>query len=108
MESFHFKISNKTIWAIVASIFVLTGLAAIATLQHWEFVHILFTAAIIIFFLTWIIIFGDMLTQKPYNQTFWIMSMFILAPLTMIFYLFQRNKLIRLAQKQAKSRSNYK
>ncbi|WP_277875413.1 PLDc N-terminal domain-containing protein [Aequorivita sp. KMM 9714] len=52
-----------------------------------------------LFFSTWIIILSDMVKNKIYNKTFWIMTMFILPFISPIFYLIQRNRLIRLGQK---------
>ena len=40
-----------------------------------------------------------MVKNKIYNKTFWIITMFILPNIAIIFYLIQRNKLLRLGQK---------
>lgn len=47
-----------------------------------------------------IVIFAnDIMYNKVYQKWFWLLSVVILAPITPIFYLFQRSKLIRLGQK---------
>lgn len=99
MENQDFKIGIKTVWFLVAGNLLLTLFGTIAKIQHWEFSQIILTIALMLFFSTWIIILSDMVKNKIYNKTFWIMTMFILPFISPIFYLIQRNRLIRLGQK---------
>lgn len=47
-----------------------------------------------------IVIFAnDILYSKIYQKWFWLLSIVILAPITPVYYLFQRDKLIRLGEK---------
>ncbi|TAF72242.1 MAG: hypothetical protein EAZ53_16745 [Bacteroidetes bacterium] len=99
MNNQDFKISFKTVWFLVVGNFLLTIIGAFAKIQHWEFSQILLTIGLMLFFSTWIIILSDMVKNKIYNKTFWIMTMFIMPSIATIFYMLQRNKLIRLGQK---------
>jgi hypothetical protein len=99
MNNQDFKISFKTVWFLVVGNFLLTIIYVFVKIQHWEFSQILFTVGLMLFFSTWIIIISDMVKNKIYNKTFWIMTMFILPTIATIFYMFQRNKLLRLEQK---------
>lgn len=98
MEYFDFKISSRLVWILVIGYILLIMLGAIAKIQQWEFLQLIYTGVLIFFFSIWIIVFNDILTNKIYNKTFWIMSMFILTPISPIFYLILRNKLITLAR----------
>lgn len=99
MNNQDFKISFKTIWFLVVGNILLTVVGAFAKIQHWDYSQILLTIGLMFFFSTWVIILSDMLKNKIYNKTFWIMTMFIMPSIATIFYMFQRNKLIRLGQK---------
>ncbi|MGM0550214.1 MAG: hypothetical protein ACQESW_03950 [Bacteroidota bacterium] len=66
----------------------------------------LLTGAFFIGFVAWVLTFIDMLSVKFYNKRFWVVSMFILTPLTLPVYWLQRNRLIRLKQKMDKGRQN--
>ena len=74
MNNQDFKISFKTVWFLVVGNILLTVFGAFAKIQHWEYSQI-------------------------YNKTFWIITMFIMPPIATIFYMIQRNKLIRLGEK---------
>lgn len=101
MENKDFKIGVKTVWLLVIGNLFLTIIGALAKIQHWEFSQIFLTVGLVIFFSTWIIILSDMVKNKIYNKTFWILTMFIIPSIATIFYLIQRNKLLRLGQKFA-------
>ncbi len=47
-----------------------------------------------IFFVSWLIVFIDILKHKVYNRQFWIISMFALMTIAPIVYLIRRNKII--------------
>lgn len=99
MENQDFKIGIKTMWFLVVGNLLLISFGAVAKIQQWEFSQIFLTVGLMLFFTTWIIIFSDMVKRKIYNKTFWIMTMFLMPFLSTIFYLIQRNKLIRLGQR---------
>ena len=105
MNNQDFKISFKTVWFLVVGNILLTVLGAFAKIQHWENSQILLTIGLMLFFSTWVIILSDMVKNKIYNKTFWILTMFIMPTIATIFYMIQRNKLIRLGQKFALRRT---
>ena len=99
MENKDFKIGIKTVWFLVIGNLLLTFAGALAKIQNWEFAQVFLTAGLMLFFSTWIIILSDMVKNKIYNKTFWILTMFIIPSIATIFYLTQRKKLMRLGQK---------
>ncbi len=99
METNDFGIGIKTVWVLVIGNILLTIAGALVKIQQWGFSQLLFTGALILFFSIWIIVISDMLKNKIYNKTFWIMSIFIIPYITPIFYLIQRNKLISVCKK---------
>jgi hypothetical protein len=101
MENQDFKIGIKTVWFLVIGNFFLTVFGAFSKIQHWEFSQVFLTIGLMLFFSTWIIILSDMVKNKIYNKTFWIITMFIMPTIATIFYLVQRNKLLRLGKRFA-------
>jgi len=99
MENQDFKIGIKTVWVLVIGNFLMTIIGFLAKIQQWEFSQILLTGGLMLFFSTWIIILSDMVKNKIYNKTFWILTMFIMPTIATIFYLTQRNKLLRLGHR---------
>lgn len=94
MGNQDFKISTKTVWGLVIGNFIFTVVDALVKILHWEFSQSLLTISLILFFSTFIIVLSDILKNKVYNKTFWVMSMFILPSISPIFYILRRNKLI--------------
>ena len=99
MNNQDFKISFKTVWFLVVGNILLTVFGTFAKIPHWEYSQILLTIGLMLFFSTWVIIISDIVKNKIYNKTFWIITMFIMPSITTIFYMIQRNKLIRLGEK---------
>jgi len=99
MNNQDFKISFKTVWFLVVGNILLTVFGAFSKIQHWDYSQILLTIGLMLFFSTWVIILSDMVKNKIYNKTFWIITMFIMPSIATIFYMIQRNKLIRLGGK---------
>ena len=99
MNNQDFRISFKTVWFLVVGNILLTVFGAFAKIQHWDYSQILLTIGLMLFFSTWVIILSDMVKNKIYNKPFWIMTMFIVPSIATIFYMIQRNKLIRLGEK---------
>ncbi|PKP37196.1 MAG: hypothetical protein CVT98_06410 [Bacteroidetes bacterium HGW-Bacteroidetes-15] len=66
----------------------------------WEYDLSLYQNAYYTSLIVGIVIFAnDILHNNVYQKWFWLLSVVILAPITPVFYLFQRNKLIRLGGK---------
>ena len=99
MENQDFKIGTKTVWFLVIGSLLSTVCGVLLKIQHWGFSQIFLTVGFTLFFSTWIITFNDMIKNEIYNKTFWIMTMFIIPFVSIIFYLIQRNKLLRFGQK---------
>ena len=99
MENNNFKISIITVWVLAIGNILLTIVGALAKIQHYEFSQLLLISGLTLFFSTWLIVISDMLKNKIYNKIFWIMTMFTLPHISSIFYLIQRDRLIRLADK---------
>ena len=99
MQNQDFKIDIKTVWVLVIGNFLLTIIGAFAKIQQWEFSQILLTVGLMLFFSTWVIILSDMVKNKIYNKTFWILTMFIMPTISTVFYLIQRNKLLRFGHR---------
>jgi len=95
MGNQDFKISFKTVWFLVIANTLLIIIGAFAKLQDWDGSQILLTIGLMLFFSIWVIILSDMVKNKIYNRTFWILTMFIVPPFSIIFYMIQRNKLMR-------------
>ena len=99
MTNQDFKISTLTVWFLVTSNFILTVFSVLTKIQGWEYSQFFMTAGLMLFFTTWIIILSDMTKNKIYRKSFWILTMFIMPTIAPIFYLIQRNKLLRLGLK---------
>jgi hypothetical protein len=95
LKNEDFKISSEIIWLLVIGNFLLTIVGALAKIQDWEFYQIFLTVGLTVFFTTWIIMLSDMIKNKIHNKTFWVLTMFILPTIAIIFYLIQRNKLLK-------------
>lgn len=50
----------------------------------------------VILSVVWLITLFDIIKQNVHNKSFWLLSMFFLAPLAIIFYLIRRERLILL------------
>ncbi|HSV88863.1 MAG TPA: hypothetical protein VLH61_09495 [Bacteroidales bacterium] len=99
MENQELKINLKTVWLLAVGNILLTIVIAIAFIQNWEFLEVFLTLGLMLLFATWVIILSDMAKNNIYNKEFWISTMIILPTITQIFYLLQRNKLIRLGNR---------
>jgi len=102
MENQDFKVSIKTVWSLVFGNLVFTILGAFTKIQHWKFSEVLLTICLILFFSTYIIVLSDIIKNKVYNKTFWVISMFILPTISPIFYIIRRSKLIQHENKFGK------
>lgn len=99
MKKIDFKISFKTLRVLVIGNILLTFVAIFAKTYDWNYSQFFLTVGLILLFLTWAIILSDLVKNKIYNKPLWMIGMFIMPVIAIIFYMFQRNKLIRLGQR---------
>ncbi len=98
----YFKLSESFVWLLMAfSIFFLAeGFYLDNEIYHTVFISL----GLMLFFIIWLIIFIDMLNHPIYNKTFWLISIFILPYISVLIYLFLRNKLIMTGEKIQKKK----
>ena len=99
MENQDFRIDQKAVLLLVIGNILLIIFGAITRSQYLEFSNFILGFGLTLYFATWVIIISDMTKSNIYNKRFWIMSMFIIPGITQVFYLIQRNRLIRLGSK---------
>jgi hypothetical protein len=101
----NFEISTKAVWILVVTGLCISILGIYAESREWLLSQQLLSIGGSLFFTSWIIVMLELVNNKVYNRTFWILSM-ILAPFAMIFYLIQREKLFRLGESKFQKHSN--
>ena len=94
MKNQDFKINFKTVWVIVIASILLTIAGVYFRLESWEYSNILLGTALILTFFTWVIILSDIVKNKIYNKSFWLMIMIFMPSIAPLFYMIQRNRLI--------------
>lgn len=99
MKNENFKISTKIVWFLVIGNTLLTVIGTLAKINDWNFPEFLLTFGLMMLFSSWVIILDDMVKHKIYNKTFWILTMFIMPSVSIIIYMFQRKRLLRLGHK---------
>jgi hypothetical protein len=99
MKEQDFRISIKTVWFLAIGNLLLIGFGALAKLQQLESSQVFLTIGLMLLFSTWIIVMGDLLRNRIYNKTFWVVMMIIMPAIAALFYMIQRDKLLRLGQK---------
>jgi|GEM_PF-1776924 len=96
----EFKVSVNLVWVLcIANLAVFN----LAILSHWGQYSYATTVSMAYYWLqltTLVIVVADMISRKLYQKFFWIVSTFVLPFLTPIFYLIQRDRLLRLAAKK--------
>ena len=75
--------------------FLLSLVGAYANVKHLAISNLFLTVGLVLFVSGWIIILSDIVKKPIYNRTFWLQSMFILAPVAPLVYLTQRSKLVK-------------
>ena len=95
MENKQFIYNPKIIWIYLISSYLLVFVGSLAKLEGWEFSEVTLASGIILFFLTWLIIVIDIVKTSIFNKTFWIISIIVLPQIASLFYMIQRNKLLR-------------
>ena len=99
MNEQDFRISINTVWFLAIGNLLLIGFGAFANTQQWESSQVLLTIGLMLLFSTWIIVMSDLLRNRIYNKTFWVVMMIIMPAVAALFYMIQRDKLLRLGQK---------
>jgi bacteriorhodopsin len=93
MKNQKFKLSKTVVWLLVlGNLLIIIG--AIAKIQRWEFLNTLLISGFVLLLLNWILIFGDIIKNRIYNKTFWIISMIVFPTISPIIYLLRRNRLL--------------
>lgn len=99
MKGNDFTINVIVVWILVTGSLLLSILGGLAKIYSWGFFPFYATGAVMLLFASWVIIFSDMVRNKIYNKPFWLLTMFTLPHLAVLFYVLQREKLIRLGSK---------
>ena len=92
----QFIYNSKIIWIYLIAAYLLKIYGYVGEYVTLEYSGTISMAGNILLILTWLVILIDMIKTKLFNKMFWIIFMFVLAPITPLFYMIQRNKLIRL------------
>lgn len=99
MEDKSFEINPRVVWILALASISLFLLRAFAQFYHWSIAGPLVTVSLMFSFGAWIIIMVDLLQNRVYQKTFWVILMFILPIITPLFYLYMRAKLHRMGQR---------
>lgn len=95
MNNPDFKLNFKFIWLLIIASTLFTIMASFGQINLWENPSYFLICGISLFILTWMIVLTDMINQNIYNKKFWIGTMFICSPVSIILYMFQRKKLLK-------------
>ncbi len=96
MKGNVFTLNTIVVWVLVTGSLLLSILGGLAKIYSWSFFPFYVTSGLMLLFASWVIIFSDMVRNKIYNKPFWLLTMFTLPHLAVLFYMIQREKLIRL------------
>ncbi|MCO5247829.1 MAG: hypothetical protein M9887_02610 [Chitinophagales bacterium] len=98
MANNDFRISLWTVWSVViiADLMIVYGIYI--QLSQTDASSFFFIAGSILAVAVMIILVNDILNKNVYNKAFWLIAMIVIAPITSVYYLLQRNKLIQLGQ----------
>ncbi len=99
MKNQDLTIDFRLVWLLVVGSILFISLGALAKVLHWEFATIYLFTGLVFTFASWVILLSDMIKSEIYNKSFWILSMFLMPTIACIFYLMQRNRLLRLGHK---------
>jgi hypothetical protein len=95
----HLTIGKYTAWAIAVIHFSFAVFQFVIRILKLDFDYSGYTNIYWTTLIISIIIFtNDILLNRVFQKWFWIVSVIILVQITPIFYLIQRNKLIRLGE----------
>ncbi len=99
MKNKSITISYNTILTLVFANLFLILITIAAIIYDWSFFQIYAIAGFVFLFTAWLIVFSDMVKHRVHNKVFWVSSMFIMPIIAILFYLYSREKLIRLGQR---------
>ena len=91
----NFKEYKPVIWLMLILSYLLIITEIIGIYQDWVLPKYLVYFSRLLVFLVWILCFIDILKNRLFNKTFWILSLFILTPICLPSYLYLREKLMR-------------
>ncbi|HET8885902.1 MAG TPA: hypothetical protein VFM70_06065 [Salinimicrobium sp.] len=100
MEKTNFIVNRKIVLVFAILNLICTSMGIYARMKHLEIPNIVVHIGWGIAFFAWFVVMGDILANKIYRKTFWVVSMFIFPSLSPLFYVIQRNKLINIAAKK--------
>lgn len=80
---------------ILFYLFQFTWISSQKSLLHWQEMDFLAWLSFLFLFGFWLILLLDMINERIYNKTFWMIAMLIMPWLAPSFYLFQRKTSIR-------------
>jgi hypothetical protein len=95
MENFGVKLNNKSAYALIFISFVVILVGSLFTITHWKgasdilLLGLFFQLLILIYFL------ADIFKSNIPNKGFWMLYLFIFAPITQLVYIYRRNKIIQ-------------
>ncbi len=99
MNNRDFRMGTGLVWLLVTGNLILTTAGAFYKVQALEISEFLLTAGLMLFFSTWVIVLSDMVKNRIYNKPFWIIILFVMPSITPLFYLIQRNRLLRMGSR---------
>ncbi|MDA3909883.1 MAG: hypothetical protein PF448_00825 [Bacteroidales bacterium] len=105
MKNSDYKLNHKVVSLLVIGHIVFMLLGIFAQIYEMDSAHFFLSAAITFFFSSWLIILSDLVKQKVFNKSFWILAMFITPSIAMVSYIFMRNRVIRLGEKINKAQN---
>lgn len=92
-------VKDWVLLVIVIANILITVQATLSKFYNWESSNLVLSISEGLFFIVWIYLLFDIIKQKIYSKPLWIILMIFLAPITPLFYVLQRNRLIRLGNK---------
>jgi glucose uptake protein GlcU len=100
MVSKNIQIDIRLVWALVIA--DIANTIFVVYTRNSEIGSFSFVMLITLSLVLQVILISDIIKNKLFNKSFWLLSMIFIPKLAQIFYLMQRGKLIRLGNKLAK------
>lgn len=92
-------INKRRLWIMIVLNFIFIFYGALSKIYHWEFSDFFLGFASAIFLMSWFVVLTDIIRNKVYNKAFWLITLFIIPHISLLFYLLQRDRLLRLGHK---------
>ncbi len=99
MENKNIQIDIRLVWAIVVA--DITNTVFVFYTRNSEIGSFSFIMLITLSIVLQVILISDIVKNKLFNKSFWLLSMLFFPKVAQIFYLLQRGKLIRMGNKLA-------